>query len=583
MAVAFMSALEKDPGTYEEEFNKILDGRKTLIHEKILNLVRPGMRVLDLGCGPGSFTHQASLRGAEVVGVDSNQQMIKTAQLSAALLKESPTYFVADVLEFLEILVRNLSHPTSDSNYSDVPELKQRYDLVVSTFLLSELKPHQRELLLQRIRSVLTQDGVMAIASETLPVERNEQSTFWKQRSQAEKLAKKRLYPPLESLEMITELSGLKVMEFEKYGSEISLVIGTRGDTTPKSTYDNKHLRFQGIEARIRIWYNHLTGGWRGIPISPGLYCSGNPSANSPVVVTANYELTYYTVMRALTKDNIDAWVLVCDTNGINVWCAARGIHFHTSDVVEMVQLTKLTDVVDHREIILPQLSAAGMNPEEIRKRTGFRARYGPVRIQDLKKWLDLKKPRPKPREMATVTFNFRERMEQTVAHIPFLFAVLLGRPIVILLGVIFLVNVVAMLFLQFISVHIFSLSLSILLLLVQFLTALFGNAFMLGLMFPILPSKGNSFWRRGIGLAVITLPIAVVIMFLLGVHWTEYVVWLVAQFVMAVSLTMDWSGMTSVSDPKVIEREYPYMINLLKVGIVIIVGLNIIVALMGW
>ncbi len=51
----------------------------------------------------------------------------------------------------------------------------------------------------------------------------------------------------------------------------------------------------------------------------------------------------------------------------------------------------------------------------------------------------------------------------------------------------------------------------------------------------------------------------------------------------MATSLTMDWSGMTSISDPKVIRREYPYMIQTLKVGIIFIVAFNLVVALMGW
>ncbi|MFW9794882.1 MAG: methyltransferase domain-containing protein, partial [Candidatus Thorarchaeota archaeon] len=449
MAVSFMSALEKVPETYDEEFNKILDGRHVIIQEKILELIKPGMRVLDLGCGPGSFTNKAAVKGAEVVGVDSNEDMIKIAQISAATLDRIPTYFVADALEFLEILTRNLSSPNRSSTYADTPQLNERYDVIVSTFLLSELKPHQRELLLQRIRSVLTSEGVFVIASETIPVERGDQNTFWKQRSKAERLANKRLQPPIDNLQTIIDSSGLDIKKFEQYGPEISLIIGNAGDTPPRSLYENRKLKFHGIKARCRIWYNHLTGGWRGIPITPGLYRSGTPTEESPVVVTANYELTYYTVMRALAKDNLDAWVLVCDTNGINVWCAARGIHFHTVDVVEMVQLTHLNEIVSHREIILPQLSAAGMDTKEIRKRTGFRPRYGPVRIQDLNEWLKLEKPRPKPREMATVTFNLRERMEQTLAHIPFLLAVLLGRPLTLLLVSIFFLSAITMLFIQ--------------------------------------------------------------------------------------------------------------------------------------
>jgi cyclopropane fatty-acyl-phospholipid synthase-like methyltransferase len=583
MAVAFMAALEQTPETYDEEFNKILDGRQVAIHEKILQLVKPGMKVLDLGCGPGSFVYEASKRGADVVGVDSSESMIKTAQRAEEQSETGPTFFVADVLEFLEILVSNLSGSGHIPSYRDVPQLNERYDLIVSTFLLSELKPHHREILLQRIRAVLNPDGSLAVSTETLPKERGERNTFWKQRSKAEKLVNRQFQPPIDNLESIVKSSGFAITETEKYGPEITLVVGNVGDYSPQSAYETRQRRYQGTQARIRIWYNHLTGGWRGLPIVPGLYRAGSPSEDSPVVVTANYELTYYTVMRALNKDNVDAWVLVCDTNGINVWCAARGIHFHTKDVVEMVHLTHLDQVVNHREIILPQLAAAGMDPREIRQRTGFRARYGPVRIQDLSKWLELEKPKPKPREMATVTFNLRERMEQTVAHIPFLVAVLLGRPLAILLGSIFLIDVVTFLLLQSIWAQVFSISFSIVLLVIQLFTALFGNAFVLGLLFPILPSKGNSFFRRGLGLAAITLPLAFVLMFILGAHWTEYVVWSIAQFVMAISLTMDWSGMTSVSDPKVIEREYPYMIYTLQVGIVMIVGFNILFALMGW
>ncbi|MFW9837561.1 MAG: methyltransferase domain-containing protein [Candidatus Thorarchaeota archaeon] len=583
MAVAFMAALEKTPETYDEEFNKVLDGRQVIIRAKILELVKPGMNVLDLGCGPGSFVFEASRKGADAVGVDSSLEMIKTAEKSVVLLKKRPSFFVADVLDFLEILCGNLSGSAHASTNADVPQLNMKYDLVVSTFLLSELKPHQRELFLQRIHSVLNPNGIIAFASETLPRLRDEQRTFWRQRAKAEKLVRRRFQPPVDDLESIAMSSGFDITETENYGSEITLVLGKIGERKHLSKYEDRKRKFEGPKARTRIWYNHLTGGWRGIPIAPGLYRAGAPTEDSPVVVTANYELTYYTVMRALNKDKLDAWVLVCDTNGINVWCAARGIHFDTNDVVEMIHLTHLDELVTHREIILPQLSAAGMDTREIRRRTGFRARYGPVRIQDLNEWMELGKPKPKPREMASVTFNLRERMEQTVAHIPFLLAVLLGRPLAILLGSIFLIDIIAALFIQTFYMQVLSISLGILLLIIQIFAALFGTAFVLGLIFPILPSKGNSFYRRGLGLAAITLPIALVFMFVLSAHWTEYVVWSIAQFVIAVTLTMDWSGMTSVSDPKVIEREYPYMLYTLGAGIVMIVGFNILVALMGW
>lgn len=406
---------------------------------------------------------------------------------------------------------------------------------------------------------------------------------FWRNRKQAEKDSGRRLPPPIKDLKDLISDWGLIIEEGEQFGPEISFVIGKSGTRTSRSKYQSREKAFAGAKARGRIWYNHLMGGWRGIPIEPGLYKSGNPTKESPVVVTANYELTYYTVMRALAKDGLDAWVLVCDTNGINVWCAARGIHFNTDDVVQMIRLTRLGEIVNHKELILPQLSAAGMNPGMIQKRTGFRVRYGPVRIHDLSKWLEFKKPRPKPRKMATVTFNLRERMEQSVSHIPFLFAALLWRPVAIFLVLLGIVNIGSIVAFPNLFAAVISVTTALLLVFGQFLVALIGNAFTLGLVFPILPSKGNSFWRRGLGFAAITLPIAFAIMLLLQTHWTTIFVWMVAQFVMATSLTMDFSGMTSVSDPKVIRQEYPNMILTLKVGIAFIVMFNILVAIMGW
>jgi hypothetical protein len=150
-------------------------------------------------------------------------------------------------------------------------------------------------------------------------------------------------------------------------------------------------------------------------------------------------------------------------------------------------------------------------------------------------------------------------------------------------LGIVALANVVVALLLPSLFSSAFSITLEILLYLGEFILALFGNAFVLGVLFPILPSKGNSFWRRGLGLAGITLPIVATIMFILQVHWTLFIVWMIIQFAMATSLTLDWSGMTSVSDPKVIRREYPYMIMTLKISTVFIVLFSVLAIIMGW
>ncbi|MFW9966945.1 MAG: methyltransferase domain-containing protein [Candidatus Thorarchaeota archaeon] len=576
MAVAFMASLEKSPETYDEAFDAVLEGRSSRIRERILKLVKLGMTVLDLGCGPGQFAIEASEKGATVVGVDSSESMIALAKRRAATLEKPPVFVHTDVLAIGEE-THNENAKTSSSNI-----IEQKFDLVVSTFLLSELKPIQRDLFIRIAREKLTDDGTLVIAAETLPESGSDLNVFWSNRKSAEKNARRRLPQPIVSLDKVVQKAGIVIEDCEKYGPEITYLVGKKDLSEPLNEYQSRSKLFFGTRTRARIWYNHITGGWRGIPIEPGLYRAGNPSPESPVLVTANYELTYYTVMRALAKDGVDAWVLVCDTAGINVWCAARGIHFNSDDVIQMIRLTGLAELVSHSELILPQLAAAGMNPTDIRRRTGFRVQYGPVRIQDLSKWLELGKPKPKPREMATVTFNLRERMEQTVAHVPFLFAVLLGKPIAAVLGVLALVNAIALASPTAFAA-IYPITFQVLLFLGEFVFALAANALVLGLLFPVLPSKGNSFWRRGLGLAAITLPFAVLVMVLIGVHWTVLVIWVVLQFILAVSLTMDWSGMTSVSDPKVIRREYPYLILTLKVGAGFLITFNLLVLFMGW
>lgn len=117
--------------------------------------------------------------------------------------------------------------------------------------------------------------------------------------------------------------------------------------------------------------------------VKPGLYALGNPGKESDVFVTANYGLSFDKVRSALA--DTDAWILVLDTKGINVWCAAGKGTFGTEELVKKIFSTQLFSVVSHRRIILPQLGAPGVAAHEVKRQTGFRVIYGPVRATDLK------------------------------------------------------------------------------------------------------------------------------------------------------------------------------------------------------
>ncbi|NQU84700.1 MAG: acetyl-CoA synthase subunit gamma, partial [Mariniphaga sp.] len=64
-----------------------------------------------------------------------------------------------------------------------------------------------------------------------------------------------------------------------------------------------------------------LSVGRNRYQVNPGLYKFGNPGKDSEVIVTSNYKLSFDIVRKNLK--GINAWVLVLQTYGVNVWCAA--------------------------------------------------------------------------------------------------------------------------------------------------------------------------------------------------------------------------------------------------------------------
>jgi NAD-dependent dihydropyrimidine dehydrogenase PreA subunit len=117
-----------------------------------------------------------------------------------------------------------------------------------------------------------------------------------------------------------------------------------------------------------------------------GLVAVGRPDAGSPVLVTGNYALTVRRLRRALA--GVDAWLVVADSRGINVWCAAGGGHLTHHDVIAAVRTSGVGERVSHRWLILPQLAATGVERRKVEERTGWRTRWGPARLEDLPAYL---------------------------------------------------------------------------------------------------------------------------------------------------------------------------------------------------
>src|SRR5512142_76864 len=119
--------------------------------------------------------------------------------------------------------------------------------------------------------------------------------------------------------------------------------------------------------------------------VDPGLYEVGSPGPDSDVFVTANYKLSFDNLRKNLS--GINGWILVLDTKGINVWCAAGKGTFGTRELVNRIGLVSLEKIVNHKRLILPQLGATGVAAHKVKEETGFNVHYGPVRASDIGKF----------------------------------------------------------------------------------------------------------------------------------------------------------------------------------------------------
>lgn len=149
----YMKILESQPNRYDRGISWLSLGHCGRIKRRIVNeLVRPGSRVLDIGCGTGSLAVLAASQGARVTGFDVSEGMLTVGRKKAA------SEGLADRIELLEFGIAGMD------TFGDAT-----FDLLVSTLVFSELSRDERTYALRHAYRVLKPDGRLAIADEVRP------------------------------------------------------------------------------------------------------------------------------------------------------------------------------------------------------------------------------------------------------------------------------------------------------------------------------------------------------------------------------------------------------------------------------
>ena len=303
---------------------------------------------------------------------------------------------------------------------------------------------------------------------------------------------------------------------------------------------------------RLGAWKARWGVGRMRYMVEPGIYAVGNPDGDSVVLVSANYKLSFDTLRREL--GGLNAWIMVLDTEGINVWCAAGKGTFGTDEIVRRIGLVELEKIVNHRKIILPQLGASGVAAHEVKRRCSFSVIYGPIRACDIIAFI--KAGMKAAAQMRQVRFSLYDR--------------LVLMPVEFVMGAKYLLFAIALFFiLSGISASGYSSHLAVKIG-VRSAANLFG-AYLAGavigpLLLPWLPGRSFSFKGFSVGLIV-----AAVLFFLkLTGGRLETIAWMFLIATVSSFVTMNFTGASTYTSLSGVKKEMRIAVPLQLAGAVL-------------
>ncbi|MHC4658512.1 MAG: mercury methylation corrinoid protein HgcA [Planctomycetota bacterium] len=298
-------------------------------------------------------------------------------------------------------------------------------------------------------------------------------------------------------------------------------------------------------------------GGWKArwgvgrmkYAVEPGLYAVGNPDGDSVVLVSANYKLSFDTLRKELS--GLNAWIMVLDTKGINVWCSAGKGTFGTEEVIRRIGLVELEKIVNHHKIIIPQLGAVGVAAHEVKKRCGFSVVYGPVRACDITAFIEAGMKATE--QMRQVRFSLYDRLVLTPMEF-----VSGAKKLLFTLGLFFV--------LSGINRGGYSSDLAVkdgIRSAANVLAAYLGGTVIGPLLLPWLP--GRSFSFKGFFVGIIVASVAAALQ--LTGSWLETVAWVSLVAVFASFGTMNFTGASTYTSLSGVKKEMRLAVPLQKIG----------------
>jgi acetyl-CoA decarbonylase/synthase complex subunit gamma len=122
------------------------------------------------------------------------------------------------------------------------------------------------------------------------------------------------------------------------------------------------------------------------VAVEPKLNAVGEVGANSPVLVTTNFSLSYYSVEGEVEASRVPAYILSVDTEGTSVLTAWASDKFNAETITQAMKKSGLEEKVSHRQLVIPGLVAvlsAGIEDE-----SGWSVQIGPKEASGIPSYL---------------------------------------------------------------------------------------------------------------------------------------------------------------------------------------------------
>lgn len=142
--------------------------------------------------------------------------------------------------------------------------------------------------------------------------------------------------------------------------------------------------------ALLVLRQNLYTDPQKPIQVQPGLYEINTPKPESPVLVTTNFSITYFSVSNEVEGSGLPAWLLVADAEGMSVLTAWAAGKFDADRIAKIVKTTNVESKINRKRIILPGAVAVLMGEVE-ETLAGWQVEVGPREAVDIPAYLKSK------------------------------------------------------------------------------------------------------------------------------------------------------------------------------------------------